>query len=338
MASIKDTISGVSQPAGTELGIFNSGGRHPAAMTGDANAGVGSGVSHSAVPALDSEILSAVRACNGYPKRCEDKTPNLLASRIAKRWQDLLPTIREKSETHIISFVDDVAYIRTGSEGASSSGSTHVQTDQKRPQSTCKQCSRGGTYECSKVCTVCKDNYCEGCYHEHKKVHEEDENMQMEAMIVQINAPEEHSWAKQQWTRIVRSMTDDCKPTRRGRMAARKSGTERISFVDEVAYVREKEERNEKKDQRQTTKYVPKFQPTYNREENKATPTDMPRYVTGYGEASKPLNNEEWSCFSKKEDGVQTQRANTKKKIVNIRLPGDQQSISIRLPEEEKEF
>ena len=133
-------------------------------------------------------------------------------------------------------------------------------------------------------------------------------------------------------------MIDDCKPTRRGRMAARKSGTERISFVDEVAYVREKEERNEKKDQRQTTKYVPKFQPTYNREENKATPTGMPRYVTGYGEASKPLNNEEWSCFSKKEDGVQTQRANTKKKIVNIRLPGDQQSISIRLPEEEKEF
>ena len=326
MASTKETISGVPQPVGTERGIFNSGGRHLAAMTGDANAGVGKGVSDSAVPALDSEILRAVGACNGYPKRGEDKTPNLLASRIAKRWQDLLPTIREKSETHIISFVDDVAYIRTGSEGASSSGSTHVQT------------CRGGTYECSKACTVCKDNYCEGCYHEHKKVHEEDENMQMEAMIVQINAPEEHSWAKQQWTRIVRQMTDDCKPTRRGRMAARKSGTERISFVDEVAYVREKEERNEKKDQRQTTKYVPKFQPTYNREENKATPTGMPRYVTGYGEASKPLNNEEWSCFSKKEDGVQTQRANTKKKIVNIRLPGDQQSISIRLPEEEKEF
>ena len=62
MASTKETISGVPQPAGTELGIFNSGGRHPAAMTGDANAGVGSGGSQSAVPALDSEILSAVRA------------------------------------------------------------------------------------------------------------------------------------------------------------------------------------------------------------------------------------------------------------------------------------
>ena len=60
----------------------NSGGRHPAVLTSDANAadrplcvvdvgaGAGScGGAHSAVPALDSEILSAVRACNGYPKR-----------------------------------------------------------------------------------------------------------------------------------------------------------------------------------------------------------------------------------------------------------------------------
>ena len=88
----------------------NSGGRHPAAMTGDANvadrppcvvdvnAGVGSGGSHSAVPALDAEILTAVRALNRYPKRGKDKTQNLLAKRIAKRWLDLLPSTREKLE------------------------------------------------------------------------------------------------------------------------------------------------------------------------------------------------------------------------------------------------
>ena len=40
----------------------------------DANAGADCGGVHSAVPALDSEILSAVRACNGYPKRGKDKT------------------------------------------------------------------------------------------------------------------------------------------------------------------------------------------------------------------------------------------------------------------------
>ena len=100
MASTRETISGVRQPAGTELalgcGIFNSGGRHPAAMTGDANAGVGSGGSDSAVPALDAEILTAVRALNRYPKRGKDKTQNLLACRIAKRWLDLLPSTREK--------------------------------------------------------------------------------------------------------------------------------------------------------------------------------------------------------------------------------------------------
>ena len=81
MASTKETISGVPQPAGMELaelkhcsdslgswdvGIFNSGGRHPAAMTCDANAGVGSGGPHSAVPALDADILTAVRALNGH--------------------------------------------------------------------------------------------------------------------------------------------------------------------------------------------------------------------------------------------------------------------------------
>ena len=64
----KETISGVPQPAGMEL----------------------------AVPALDAEILSAVRACNGYPKRGKDKTQDLLAMRIAKRWLDLLPSTREK--------------------------------------------------------------------------------------------------------------------------------------------------------------------------------------------------------------------------------------------------
>ena len=88
--------SGVPQPVGTERGIFNSGGRHPAAMTGDANAGVGKGVSDSAVPALDSEILRAVGACNGYPKRGKDKAQNTLAMRIARRWLDLLPSTREK--------------------------------------------------------------------------------------------------------------------------------------------------------------------------------------------------------------------------------------------------
>ena len=98
MASTKETISGVPQPVGTERGIFNSGGRHLAAMTDDANACVGKVGSHSAVPALDSEILSAVRACNGYPKRGKDKTQNLLAKRIAKRWLDLLPSTREKLE------------------------------------------------------------------------------------------------------------------------------------------------------------------------------------------------------------------------------------------------
>ena len=38
MASTKETISGVPQPAGMEgVNESNSGGRHPAAMTGDAN-------------------------------------------------------------------------------------------------------------------------------------------------------------------------------------------------------------------------------------------------------------------------------------------------------------
>ena len=60
------------------------------------SAGAGCGGAHSAVPALDSEILSAVRACNGYPKRGKDEAQNLLAKRIAKRWLDLLPSTREK--------------------------------------------------------------------------------------------------------------------------------------------------------------------------------------------------------------------------------------------------
>ena len=63
----------------------NSGGRHPVVLTSDANAadtllclvnvsaGAGCGGADSAVPALDSEILSAVRACDGYPKRGKDK-------------------------------------------------------------------------------------------------------------------------------------------------------------------------------------------------------------------------------------------------------------------------
>ena len=55
-----------------------------------------SGGSHPAVPALDAEILTAVRALNTYPKRSKDKTQDLLAMRIAKRWLDLLPSTREK--------------------------------------------------------------------------------------------------------------------------------------------------------------------------------------------------------------------------------------------------
>ena len=84
----------------------NSGGRHPAVLTSDANAAdrplcvvdANCGGSHSAVPALDAEILTAVRALNRYPKRGKDKTQNLLARRIAKRWLDLLPSTREKLE------------------------------------------------------------------------------------------------------------------------------------------------------------------------------------------------------------------------------------------------
>ena len=68
MASTKETISGVPQPAGMEL----------------------------ALPALDAEILTAVRALNRYPKRGKDKTQDLLAMRIAKKWLDLLPSTREK--------------------------------------------------------------------------------------------------------------------------------------------------------------------------------------------------------------------------------------------------
>ena len=88
----------------------NSGGRHPAVPTSDANAadrplcfvdvsaGADCGGAHPAVPALDSEILSAVRALNVYPKRGKNKTENLLACRIAKKWLDLLPSTREKLE------------------------------------------------------------------------------------------------------------------------------------------------------------------------------------------------------------------------------------------------
>ena len=77
----------------------NSGGRHSAVLTSEANCGG----SHPAVPALDAEILNAVRALNRYPKRShrysnrsKDKTEDLLAMRITKRWLDLLPSTREK--------------------------------------------------------------------------------------------------------------------------------------------------------------------------------------------------------------------------------------------------
>ena len=55
----------------------------------------GGGGAHSAVPALDAEILNAVRALNEYPKRGKDKTEDLLAQRITKRWLELLPSTRE---------------------------------------------------------------------------------------------------------------------------------------------------------------------------------------------------------------------------------------------------
>ena len=89
----------------------NSGGRHSAVLTSDANAAdrplcvvdANCGGSHPAVPALDAEILNAVRALNRYPKRShrysnrsKDKTEDLLAMRITKRWLDLLPSTREK--------------------------------------------------------------------------------------------------------------------------------------------------------------------------------------------------------------------------------------------------
>ena len=89
----------------------NSGGRHPSVLTSDANAAdrplcvvdANCGGSHPAVPALDAEILNAVRALNRYPKRShrysnrsKDKTEDLLAMRITKRWLDLLPSTREK--------------------------------------------------------------------------------------------------------------------------------------------------------------------------------------------------------------------------------------------------
>ena len=84
----------------------NSGGRHSAVLTSDANAAdrplcvvdANCGGSHPAVPALDAEILTAVRALNRYPKRGKAKTENLLAKQIAKKWLDLLPSTREKLE------------------------------------------------------------------------------------------------------------------------------------------------------------------------------------------------------------------------------------------------
>ena len=80
MASTKETISGVPQPAGMEL----------------------------AVPALDAEILTAVLALNRYPKRGKDTTQNLLAKRIAKKWLDLLPSTREKLQALQKSVEEDL--------------------------------------------------------------------------------------------------------------------------------------------------------------------------------------------------------------------------------------
>ena len=99
MEQLQPTVMAIGNEA-------NSGGRHPAVLTSDDNAAdrplcvvdANCGGSHSAVPALDAEILTAVRALNQYPKRGKDKTQNLLAKRIAKRWLDLLPSTREKLE------------------------------------------------------------------------------------------------------------------------------------------------------------------------------------------------------------------------------------------------
>ena len=95
MASTKETISGAPQPA--VLTSDANAADRPLCVV-DVIAGADCGGAHPAVPALDSEILSAVRACNGYPKRGKDKTQDLLAMRIAKRWLDLLPSTREKLE------------------------------------------------------------------------------------------------------------------------------------------------------------------------------------------------------------------------------------------------
>ena len=83
MASTKETISGVPQLAARKKRNYQR--RRPKKCL-------------EMLPALDAEILTAVRALNRYPKRGKDKTQDVLAMRIAKRWLDLLPSTREKLE------------------------------------------------------------------------------------------------------------------------------------------------------------------------------------------------------------------------------------------------
>ena len=97
MASTKETISGVRQPAGTELalgcGIFNSGSRHPAAMTGDANASGGSGDSHPAVSHLVQKLVEEVLAWqrrNGVQKFPSKYSGDCEERKLALRFEKLL--------------------------------------------------------------------------------------------------------------------------------------------------------------------------------------------------------------------------------------------------------
>ena len=107
---------GTHHAAVLAMTMENSGGTYPAAVTGDANVteipsavvvgdvnmNVDSGGSHPAMPVLDADILSAVRALNRYPQRTTAthtlsdalRAESALAMRITRRWLDLLPSTR----------------------------------------------------------------------------------------------------------------------------------------------------------------------------------------------------------------------------------------------------
>ena len=68
-----------SAPPSTASAAVNKSASQETVEVGDANARVDSGGPHSAVPALDSEILSGVRALNRYPQRTitQSGAPNM---------------------------------------------------------------------------------------------------------------------------------------------------------------------------------------------------------------------------------------------------------------------